>query len=117
MDRHTVKAQLVRDKEFLRDLYQTPDATKAKQIIIFSSDAQLNTLIKFLHFLSTGEITILKENFEKIVHAKKLHFLKKHVEKKQAVSNLMRADRKAKILFLKKLVPLFPSLLYCLFNQ
>ena len=84
---------------------------------MFSSDGQLNTLIKFLHFLATGEITILKENFEKIVEAKKLQFIKKHVEKKQAVSNLLRSDRKAKILFLKKLAPLFPFLLFCLFNE
>ena len=117
MDRQTVKAQFVRDKEFLRELYQTPDTTKAKQIIVFANDGQLNTLIKFLHFLSTGEITILKANFEKIVQAKKLHFIKKHVEKKQSVNDLLRADRRTKILFLKKLLPIFPSLLFCLFNE
>ena len=64
MDKDTVKNQFIRDKEFLRALYEASEAPKANQLLIFASDPQLNTLLKFLHFLSTGEITIRKENFD-----------------------------------------------------
>ena len=84
MDKDTVKSQLVRDKEFLRQLYEATDQVKAKQILTFASDPQINTLIKFLHFLSTGEITIKKENFEEVSKARKIQVLKKFVEKKTA---------------------------------
>lgn len=117
MDKDTVKNQLVRDKEFLRQLYETHNQVQANQIIIFASDPQLNTLIKFLHFLSTGEITIKKENFSEISRAKKVQILKKFVEKKTSVQQMLRSERKLKINFLKKLSTIYPYLLYCLFNE
>ena len=117
MDKDTVKNQFIRDKEFLRALYEASEAPKANQLLIFASDPQLNTLLKFLHFLSTGEITIRKENFDQISQAKKIQVLKKFVEKKAAVQRMLKADRKIKISFLKKLSTVFPYLLYCLFNE
>lgn len=117
MDKDTVKTQLVRDKEFLRQLYESQSQAQANQILIFASDPQLNTLIKFLHFLSTGEITIKKENFNKINQAKKVQVLKKFVEKKTSVQQMLRSERKLKINFLKKLSSIYPFLLHSLFNE
>lgn len=117
MDKDSVKGQLVRDKEFLRELYQTVDVHKSKQILIFASDSQINTLIKFLHFLSNGDIKISKDNFNEIVKNRKLTILKKSVEKKAAVNRILKASRKVKLDFLKKLSTVYPHLLYCLFNQ
>lgn len=70
MDQDTVKSQLLRDKEFLRSLYQVDDFRQSKQTIIFASDAELSTLIKFLHLVTIGEIKIRKRDFEAIVHAR-----------------------------------------------
>ena len=117
MDKETVKGQLVRDKEFLRQLYETRDQPKVKHLLTFASDGQLNTLIKFLHFLSTGEITIRKENFDHISRARKIQVLKKFVETKAGVQRMLKADRKIKISFLKKLSTVYPFLLHCLFNE
>ena len=117
MDKVTVKNQLVRDKEFLRQLSEAPEVTKANNLLTFASDGQLNTLIKFLHFLSTGEITIKKENFDEISRARKIQVLKKFVEKKSAVQQMLRCDRKIKISFLKKLSTVYPFLLFCLFHE
>ena len=43
MDKDSVKNQLVRDKEFLRQLYETTEEQKPKQILTFASDQQLET--------------------------------------------------------------------------
>lgn len=117
MDKDTVKSQMLRDKEFLRSLNEAVDAPKANQILIFASDPQLNTLLKFLHFLATGEITIRKENFDHISRARKIQVLKKFVETKAGVQRMLKADRKIKISFLKKLSTVYPFLLHCLFNE
>ena len=117
MDKDTVKSQLVRDKEFLRQLYEATDQVKAKQILTFASDPQINTLIKFLHFLSTGEITIKKENFEEVSKARKIQVLKRFVETKPAVQKMLKAERRLKMNFLQKLSSVYPFLLHCLFNE
>ena len=117
MDKDSLKNQLVRDKEFLRQLYETTEEQKPKQILTFASDQQLNTLIKFLHFLSNGEITMKKENFEQISKARKIHVLKKFVEKKSAVNEMLKAERRTKINFLKKLSGIYPFLLHSLFVE
>ena len=87
MDQETVKGQLQRDKEFLRELFQTDDVNKSKQVLVFASDSKLNTLLKFLHFLTVGDIKILK------------------------------SERKEKLKVLTKLLSVYPQLLYCLFNE
>jgi len=83
----------------------------------FASDSKLNTLIRFLHFLSNGEIKIKKENFEILQANKKVTVLKRNVEKKAAVQRLLKSDRHLKLQFLKKLSGVFSVLLYCLFNE
>ena len=117
MDKDSVKSQLVRDKEFLRQLYETTEDPRAKQILTFASDQQLNTLIKFLHFLSNGEISMKKENFEQISKARKIQVLKRFVESKNSVQQMLKAERRIKINFLKKLSAVYSFLLHCLFNE
>jgi len=56
MNKEQMKALLVRDKEFLKSLYASKSVPSAKQILNYSSDQKLNTLIKFLHFAANGEI-------------------------------------------------------------
>ena len=82
MNRESVKQYLQRDKEFLRELYLSDNLYKVKTILNGASDLKLNTLIKFLHFLSNGEIRIKKENFDKIKSSKRLQFIKKMLKLK-----------------------------------
>ena len=117
MDQETDKGQLQRDKEFLRELFQTDDVNKSKQVLVFASDSKLNTLLKFLHFLTVGDIKIRREDFKVIEDAKKLKILKKFVEKKAAVQRLLKSERKEKLKVLTKLLSVYPQLLYCLFNE
>ena len=59
MNQDQTKALLIRDKEFLKQLYDSDNSAKSKRILYFASDSQLNTLTKFLHLTSTGEIKAL----------------------------------------------------------
>ena len=77
MNKENVKQCLVRDKSFLRELYESPNSLNTKRILQFASDLKLNTVIKFLHFLSNGEIKIKKQNFDALISLKRLGFLKK----------------------------------------
>ena len=117
MNKETFKSYLIRDKLFLRELYESPNKIVCNRILSFANDTKLNTLIRFLHFLATGEIPIKRNNFELIQAHKKLKYIKRQVEKKSAVSKLLKTDREAKIKFLKNLSNIFAPLLYCLFNE
>ena len=64
MNRETMKSLLIRDKTFLRQLFEGPNPLKNLRILRGANDTQLDTLIKFLHFLTNGEIKIKKSNFE-----------------------------------------------------
>jgi hypothetical protein len=78
MNKEQVKECLVRDKGFLRELYENGNsAYRIKQILFTSNDSKLTTLIKFLHFLANGEIPIKAENFDALKANKRLTFIKK----------------------------------------
>jgi hypothetical protein len=117
MNQETLKRYLIRDKTFLRELYEGPNKLKNNQILYFASDSKLNTLIRFLHYLVNGVIKIKRENFEIIEKNRKLSILKRHVEKKAALSRLLKSERSDKLKFLKQLSSIYSALLYCLFNE
>ena len=60
------KSYLQRDKDWLNQLYCSPNSQNDKRILNFASDAKLDTLIKYLHFLSNGIIKIRRQSFESI---------------------------------------------------
>ena len=60
------KNYLIRDKEWLESLYTSTNTLQAQRLLNFATDAKLDTLIKYLHFLSNGAIQIKKANFEAI---------------------------------------------------
>ena len=117
MNKDTLKSYLIRDKAFLRDLYEGEGRLKNNRILTFASDSKLNTLIRLLHFIANGEIKIKRVNFEVIQANKKLKLIKKNVEKRAAVNRLLKSERDQKLKFLKQLSSIFSALLYCLFNE
>ena len=117
MNKEVFRGYLMRDKAFLRELYEGPSRLSNNRVLTFASDTKLNTLIRFLHFLAIGEIKIKKDNFDAIQSNKKLNIIKKNVEKKAALSRLLKSERVLKIKFLKQLSAIYSPLLYCLFNE
>jgi hypothetical protein len=116
-NRESMKNLLIRDKGFLRELYEGPNPLKNNRVLKGANDSQLNTLIKFLHFLSNGEITMKKENFDVIEKANKLKVIKAKVERKKNMNTLLKSERKEKLKFLNKLCNIYSDLLFTLFNE
>lgn len=54
MNKENLKLCLVRDKTFLKSLYEGPDTIKNYKILNSADDTQLITLLKYLHFLANG---------------------------------------------------------------
>ena len=117
MNKESLKNYLIRDKTFLRELYESQSKVSNNRILNFANDTKLDTLIKLLHFIANGEIPMKKQNFEVIQSHKKLSYIKRQVEKKSTVNKLLKAERAVKIKFLKQLSNVYSALLYCLFNE
>ena len=52
MNKETLRNYLIRDKSFLRELYEGEGRLKNNRILTFASDSKLNTLIRLLHFIA-----------------------------------------------------------------
>lgn len=116
MNEEQLKAFLIRDKVFLKQIYNGPNLLKNKTVLLSAEENEINTLLKYLHFVANGKITITKKNFDEIKKAKKLTFLQQKVEKTSNLLKLLNANRKVKIAFILKLSSILPNLLYGLFN-
>ena len=117
MNKELMKSQLIRDKEFLKSLYEGSNPLKNRRVLNSANDLQLDTVLKYLHFVSNRHIKIKKENFENISKEKKLKTIKENVETKKKISTLLKSDRSAKLKFLNKLCKVYSSLFYILFNE
>lgn len=119
LSKENVKNCLVRDKGFLKNLYNGDDsnALVKRRILNTADDSQLNTLIKVLYFLANGEIQMKKSHFEKLENAKKIKLIQNCVEKKSNALKLLNSSRADKLRFLLKLTSELHYLLYTLFNE
>lgn len=116
MDQDRFKSLLVRDKEWLEQLYLSSSLPNSKRLLNSASDKKLDTLIQFLHFLSNGIIKMHKKNFEAL-GATIIKYLKKSFEKKAAIRRLINSERADKLKVLNKLLKSLSFLLYTLFND
>ncbi len=117
MDKKLMRSYLIRDKVFLKDLYTGDEPAKNKRLLYIADDGQLNTLIKYLHFLANGEIEIKKSIFEIIDKSKKLKLITRKVEHLKSTQTLVSGQRSQKLFFLNQLTDIYPALLYPLFNE
>ena len=102
MNKDQMKALLIRDKEFLKSLYDSKSSPNAKNILKFASDSKLNTLLKFIHLVCTGEIKIRKDDF-KVLEKKHLKVVEKYFsEKESTFLSQACAPMVVKILFVRR---------------
>lgn len=116
MKPENLKAHLQRDKEFLRSLYESSSVFNSRRILNFSSDSKLNSLIHFLHFVSSGQVKMKKENFDAF-GKRHLNIFKKYLDSKKSLQNFLNFDRLEKLKVLNKLCAIFPHILHILFND
>jgi len=115
MDQSNFKALLVRDQLWLEELYSTPSLPNRKRLLNSASDKKLDTLLKFLHLLTTGEIKMHKKNFDALEKSK-LRVLRRSFESKASIKRLLKSERLEKLKPLQKICSVLPILLYTLFN-
>ena len=60
------KTLLIRDKQWLGELYLATNILQSNRILNFATDTKLDTLIRYFHFLSNGAIKIKAASFESI---------------------------------------------------
>jgi len=89
------KPSLVRDKEYLRQLYSAESVPYSKRLLMFSSDQQLDTVLKLMHFISTGQMRLKKTHFDSFSKIQ-ITFLKKILRKKQLSPNFLKMTAKTK---------------------
>jgi len=116
MTPETFKPVLERDKVFLEELYSSQSAPNTKRLLNNASDRKLDTIIRLLHFISTGSIKIKREHFDEMPK-RCVNLMRKSFEKKTAVRALLKSERLPKLKMLSKLATVFPQLLYPLFNE
>ena len=116
MNQEQFKSLLQRDKIFLKELYESNSKAKSKNILTFATDSEINTLIKYIHFVVNGTIKIKKDNFEAIGQ-RFLIISRKHFESKSSLQRLNQLLRKDKIKLLLKFIPIYNHLLAPLFIQ
>jgi hypothetical protein len=117
LSRDQVKTYLIRVKGFLKTLYESENHLTKCRILQSADDTKLNTLIKYLHFVATGEIHMTANNFAVIKESKRLPLIVKTVEQKTKTLNLLQSPRETKLKFLLKLSQIYSQLLYALFNE
>ena len=66
MSHEQFKSYLQRDKQFLKELFESNSVSKSKNLLSFASDSELSTLTKYIHFVASGEIKIKKKNFDSL---------------------------------------------------
>jgi len=116
MNHTRFKEQLVRDKAWLKQLYENQSITNLKQLIRSASDKQLDTLIRFFHYLSNGVIKMHKKNFDAL-EKRHILYLRKSFESKVALKKLISGERSEKLKKILKIANILSLLLYTLFND
>ena len=94
------KSYLLRDKEWLNQLYCSSNYQNDRRILNFAADTKLDTLIKYLQFLSNGVIKIRRQSFESI-DSKHYRAIKRHFESKASIKRLLKLDRANKLKIFK----------------
>ena len=116
MDIPYLRGEFLQVKGFLNDLYSSnPRANTTR--ITFANTKCLNTLIKILHLICNGNITIRKIDHAALSKSRRLKTLRNYFESKKDFVNLLNSSSEEKIKVLKLFVALYKNLLYTMFNE
>lgn len=103
LDRETLKSYLIRDKAFLRSLFTGSNTLKNRRLILAANEGEIDTLIKYLHYLVNGKIKISASSFQGIQKSRKLAYLRKTFESRKSFELMLTSDDRLKRSFVLKL--------------
>ncbi len=115
LPKETLKAYFIRDKGFLQSLFEGPNSLKNRRLILSANEGEIDTLIKYLHYLANGKVRIAAQNFLNIRRSKKLSYLQREFEAEKRISMLLLGNVTWKREVLLKLAISYPDLLAPLF--
>jgi len=115
MDIVYLKSEFLNVQNFLYKLY-TNNPRVNSVTISNANDKELDTLIKVLHLICNGFIDLRKQDYQILKKSKRLNFLNKFLQRKDAYVQLLQSNRENKIQILRKFSALYNSLFYLLFN-
>lgn len=116
MDTAYLRNEFLTVKGFLKEL-STLNPRRNASKIYHATEKELDILIKILHLVCIGKISLRKSDFEAIKQSKRLHLLKSHFETKSSLITALKKDKSEKVTLLKKFCALYSNLLYTMFNQ
>lgn len=114
MDKTYLRHLLVKNKDFLKKLYEQQNCSKT---IYLASDEALNVLVKVLHLISLGEIELINEKDKNDIlqSKKKTYFLS--LQNRQKLHSVLKSPRAEKIKFLRHFSKMYHILLKGLFES
>ena len=117
MERSKLRNLMLLNKNFLAELYKSPNPSITKKTLSFASNLQLRIVIHILHCLSKGWIPLKRQQFDSLHKAKKTRYLNDQFLKKTSVNKLLRSERKDQLEVLFKFSSCFQNLFYSIFNK
>lgn len=116
MDIPYLKNEFKNSQSFLEKLYKNNPRRNSK-IIEKADDKELKVLIKILHLICTGQISIRGQDFKTLQKSKRLNYFKLHFESIKSFLDLLKSNRQHKVNVLKKFSALYEQLLFTMFNK
>jgi len=115
MDIPYLKSEFLNVKDFFYFLYSHNPRQNSDRIFR-ASDRELDVLIKFLHLVCNGHITLKQHNFDALLNSRRMNAMQKHFQSTKSFLNTLDSEREEKISILRKFVTLYPNLFYTTFN-
>jgi len=114
MDKVYLRTLFITEKGFLLNLQRGEES--ASRLLLIASDKSLNVLIRILHLISDGQITLRAVDSSLIQKSKKMKKLLQFESKKYFL-RMLNESRATKLTVLKQFVKIYPILLYSFFNE
>lgn len=111
----TLKAQMTKEKSFLRTIHNSK-ISEIKHQLNIASYKQLKLLYLIINCVVEGHIHISKQNFSELQKRRKLTYLKDNFGNKKQIQSILREKSREKLLTpLYKLCSILPILLHSIF--
>jgi hypothetical protein len=114
MDKVYLRSLFLMHKGFLKKLYKSEEPPK--RLLLVGNDNSLNVLIRILHLIAIGEISLRSSDSSILKKSLRLKKLTKF-ESKVYFWKLLNASREDKIKTLNQFSSVFPVLLNSFFNE
>jgi len=107
---------LMRDKEFLQELYKN-ESLPNKELIKGADEIRLNTVIQLLHLITNNEIPVFQDDIQKIKQQHLFSYLITNFKSQKSLINILNGSRQSKVNILTKFSNVYCNLLVNLFEE